>query len=159
VIVVEKTFIMVKPDGLQRALVGDIISRFENKGLKLVALKLLLLDRERAEHHYAAHQKKSFYDALIEFITSGPVVAMVWEADNAVYIGRKLTGPTTPNEAPPGTIRGDYCLNTQFNVIHASDSVENARREIDIFFQPQEIIRYDRSIKHWLGLDGMEPAL
>ena len=156
---VEKTFIMVKPDGLQRALVGDVITRFETKGLKLVALKLLLLDKAHAERHYAVHREKPFFEALIEFITSGPVVAMVWEADNAVYIGRKLTGPTTPNEAPPGTIRGDYCLNTQFNVIHASDSVENAQREIAIFFEPGEIIRYDRSIKHWLGLDGMEPAL
>jgi len=156
--VVEKTFIMVKPDGLQRALVGDVITRFETKGLKLVALKLLLLDKPTAEHHYSVHAQKEFYKDLIEFITSGPVVAMVWEADNAVYIGRKLTGPTTPNEAPPGTIRGDYCLNTQFNVIHASDTVKNAQREIDIFFRPEEILHYDKSIRHWLGLDGLEPA-
>ncbi len=152
---VEKTFVMVKPDGLQRALVGDVISRFEKKGLKLVALKLMKADDKLARRHYQEHEGKAFYEPLIEFIMSGPVAAMVWEADNAVYIGRKLVGPTTPNEAEPGTIRGDYCLNTQFNVIHASDSIESAKREINLFFKDDEIISYDVSIKHWLGLDNI----
>ncbi len=150
---IEQTFIMVKPDGLQRALVGEIIRRFENKGLKLVGLKLLALDRKMAEIHYEQLKDKPFFSSLLDFITSNPVVAMVWEADNAVYIGRKLVGPTRPNEADPGTIRGDFCINTQFNVIHASDSVENAKREIAIFFAPSELVRYERSIMHWLGLD------
>jgi nucleoside-diphosphate kinase len=150
---IEQTFIMVKPDGLQRALVGEIIRRFENKGLKLVGLKLMSLDRKTAERHYEQLNEKPFFSSLLDFITSNPVVAMVWEADNAVYIGRKLVGPTRPNEADPGTIRGDFCVNTQFNVIHASDSVENAKREIAIFFPPTEIVRYERSIMHWLGLD------
>jgi nucleoside-diphosphate kinase len=150
---IEQTFIMVKPDGLQRALVGEVIRRLENKGLKLVGLKLLTMDRKMAETHYEPLKEKPFFSSLLDFITSNPVVAMVWEADNAVYIGRKLVGPTRPNEADPGTIRGDFCINTQFNVIHASDSVENAKREIDIYFQPNELVRYERSIMHWLGLD------
>lgn len=150
---IEQTFIMVKPDGLQRALVGEVIRRFENKGLKLVGLKLMTLDRKMAETHYEQLKEKPFFPSLLDFITSNPVVAMVWEADNAVYIGRKLVGPTRPNEADPGTIRGDFCINTQFNVIHASDSVENAKREIAIYFSPAELVRYERSIMHWLGLD------
>ncbi len=150
---IEQTFIMVKPDGLQRALVGEVIRRFENKGLKLVGLKLMSLDRKMAEKHYEQLSEKPFFPSLLDFITSNPVVAMVWEADNAVYIGRKLVGPTRPNEADPGTIRGDFCINTQFNVIHASDSVENAKREIAIYFTPNEVVRYERSIMHWLGLD------
>lgn len=150
---VEKTFIMVKPDGLQRALVGEVIKRFENKGLKLVGLKLMKIKPELAKKHYEMHKDKPFFSDLIEFITSSPVVAMVWEADNAVYIGRKIVGPTRPNEADPGTIRGDFCINTQFNVIHASDTIENAKREISLFFKDEEIIRYEKSIRHWLGLD------
>ncbi len=150
---IEKTFVMVKPDGLQRALVGEVIRRFENKGLKLVGLKLMRLEQSTAERHYEQLKDKPFFPNLLDFVTSGPVVAMVWESDNAVYIGRKLVGPTRPNEAEPGTIRGDFCVNTQFNVIHASDTVDNATREIGIFFQPNELMRYERSIMHWLGLD------
>ncbi|HMA68642.1 MAG TPA: nucleoside-diphosphate kinase [Candidatus Mcinerneyibacterium sp.] len=150
---VEKTFIMVKPDGIQRALIGEIIKRFENKGLKLVAVKLFQMNEKKAKKHYQEHLKKEFFDELLDFITSGPVIAMVWEADNAVYIGRKLVGSTRPNEAIPGTIRGDYCINTQFNLIHASDSVKSAKKEIALFFEDDEIIRYEKSIKHWLGLD------
>jgi len=149
---VEKTFIMIKPDGIQRALIGQIIERFEDKGLKLVGLKLMQIARPLAENHYEMHNGKPFYTDLLEFITSGPVVAMVWEADNAVYIGRKIVGQTTPNEAAPGTIRGDFCINTQFNLIHASDTVDNAQREINLFFKPDELVKYDRSIMHWLGL-------
>ena len=150
---VEKTFIMVKPDGIQRALIGEIIERFENKGLKLVGLKLIKMDKTLAKKHYGEHINKEFFDDLVDFITSGPVVAMVWEADNAVYIGRKLVGPTTPNKAGPGTIRGDFCINTQFNLIHASDCIESARKEIALFFNEDEILNYEKSIRHWLGLD------
>lgn len=149
---VEKTFIMIKPDGIQRALIGQIIERFEDKGLKLVGLKLLQIKRDLAERHYEMHAEKPFYGELLDFITSGPVIAMVWEADNAVYIGRKIVGQTTPNEATPGSIRGDFCINTQFNLIHASDTIENAKREIDLYFKPDELVKYDRSIMHWLGL-------
>ncbi len=149
---VEKTFIMIKPDGIQRALIGQIIERFEDKGLKLVGLKLMYIPQSLAQKHYQMHIEKPFFGELLEFITSGPVVAMVWEADNAVYIGRKIVGQTTPNEAAPGTIRGDFCINTQFNLIHASDTVENAQREIALFFGQEELVKYDRSIMHWLGL-------
>lgn len=148
----ERTLVLVKPDGIQRALVGEIIGRFENKGLKLVGLKLMQMDQTMAAAHYEAHKGRDFYDSLINFVTSGPVVAMVLESVNAIFIVRKLVGSTRPNEADPGTIRGDYCVNTQFNVIHASDSLENAKREIDIFFRPEELVRYERSIMHWLGL-------
>lgn len=149
---VEKTFIMIKPDGIQRALIGQIIERFEDKGLKLVGLKLLQIQKPLAERHYEMHADKPFYAELLDFITSGPVIAMVWEADNAVYIGRKIVGQTTPNEATPGSIRGDFCINTQFNLIHASDTIENAKREIELYFKPDELVKYDRSIMHWLGL-------
>lgn len=149
---VEKTFIMIKPDGIQRALIGQIIERFEDKGLKLVGLKLLQIKKQLAERHYEMHAEKHFYAELLDFITSGPVIAMVWEADNAVYIGRKIVGQTTPNEATPGSIRGDFCINTQFNLIHASDTIENAKREIELYFTPDELVKYDRSIMHWLGL-------
>lgn len=148
----EKTLVLVKPDGIQRALVGEIIARFERKGLKLVGLKLLQMDERMAALHYDEHKDRDFFPNLINFVTSGPVVAMVWEAVNAVFIVRKLVGPTRPNEAAPGTIRGDFCVNTQFNVIHASDNIENARREIEIYFTDQELVRYERSIMHWLGL-------
>jgi len=150
---IEKTFIMVKPDGVQRVLVGEVIKRFEQKGLKLVGLKLMMVSKDLASKHYGVHLGKPFYEDLLEFIMSGPVVAMVWEADNAVYIGRKLVGPTRPNEAEPGTIRGDFCINTQFNVIHASDTVENARKEIAFYFNQEELVRYERSIMHWLGIN------
>ena len=147
----EKTFIMIKPDGIQRELIGEIISRFEKKGLKLIAMKLMRMTRELAENHYCMHKGKHFYDKLIDFIVSGPVVAMAWQAENAIYIGRKLVGPTTPNEAAPGTIRGDFIINTSFNVIHASDTPENAEREINLFFQPEELIVYELSLRDWLG--------
>ncbi len=155
---IEKTFVMIKPDGVQRDLVGDIINRFQKKGLKLVAMKLTVMDRETANSLYKMHVKKHFYDDLITFITSGPVVLMVWEADNAVFISRKLVGPTTPNEAMPGTIRGDYIINTGFNVIHASETVSAARREIPLFFREDEIIDYRLSIRTWLGLKDVNLA-
>ncbi len=154
----EKTFVMIKPDGVQRDLAGDIISRFQKKGLKLVAMKLAVMDVNTANKLYQMHSRKHFYNDLISFITSGPVVLMVWEADNAVFISRKLVGPTTPNEAMPGTIRGDYIINTGFNVIHASETVEAANREIPLFFNKDEIIEYKLSIRTWLGLKDVNLA-
>lgn len=154
---IERTFVMIKPDGIQRELVGDIISRFQKKGLKLVGMKLALMQHDLAERLYEMHKEKFFYDDLISFITSGPVVLMVWEADNAIFITRKLVGSTAPNEAMPGTIRGDYIINTGFNVIHASETLEAAEREIRIFFYEDEIIDYRLSIRDWLGLKDVKP--
>lgn len=153
---IEKTFVMIKPDGIQRELIGEIISRFEKKGLKLTALKLRMVSMDLAEKTYYMHQGKPFYEKLLEFITSGPVAAMVWEAENAIYVIRKLVGPTGPNEAPPGTIRGDFIINSKFNVIHASDSAENASREINLFFKPDEIVDYALSVEKWLGIEEIE---
>ena len=139
----EQTLILIKPDGVSRGLIGEIISRFEKKGFKIKALKMIWMSREIAEKFYEMHKGKPFYDSLIEFITSKPVVAMVIEGDNAVSVARKMIGPTDGREAPPGTIRGDYALSKQANVVHASDSPENAYREISILFKQEEI--YDWS--------------
>ena len=148
---VEKTFVMIKPDGVQREIAGEIISRFERKGLKLVGLKMMKLSREKAEKHYAEHVGKGFYDELITFITSGPVIASVWEGLNTVQIVRKVVGATSPDKAEPGTIRGDFVLCTTFNVVHASDSTETAKREISLFFEESEIFDYSLKIKDFLS--------
>jgi nucleoside-diphosphate kinase len=147
----QKTFIMVKPDGVQRGLVGEVVKRFESKGFKLIAMKFMQIERPRAERHYEMHKGKDFYEPLVKFMTSAPVVAMVWEADNAVDIGRRILGATRPSEAQPGTIRGDLCISTQFNIVHASDSPENAVREIEIFFDAKELQAYERTISKWMG--------
>ena len=136
----ERTYLMVKPDGVQRGLCGEIVSRFEKKGLKLIAMKLMVIPKETAENHYGEHMGKKFYDSLISYITSGPVLAMVWEGENAVTICRNMMGKTNPAESAPGTIRGDYGMVTGLNIIHGSDSVESAEREIKIFFRPEEIV-------------------
>ena len=133
----ERTFVMVKPDGVQRNLVGEVISRFEKRGLKLVGLKLMQISQELAAKHYGEHQGKPFYDELIGFITSGPVVAMVWEGLNAVSVVRNMMGKTNPAEAAPGTIRGDFALYMVNNVVHGSDSPDSATREINLFFTPR----------------------
>ena len=130
----ERTYLMVKPDGVQRGLCGEIVSRFEKKGLKLVGMKLMVIPKATAENHYGEHKGKKFYDSLISYITSGPVLAMVWEGENAVSICRNMMGKTNPAESAPGTIRGDYGMVTGLNIIHGSDSVESAEREIKIFF-------------------------
>jgi len=148
---VEKTFVMVKPDGIQREIVGNIISRFERKGLKLVGIKMMKLNRGKAETHYAEHIGKGFYEELISFITSGPVVATVWEGLDAIKIVRKIVGATSPDKAEPGTIRGDFVLCTTFNVVHASDSIETAKREINLFFEKNEIFDYSLTIKDFLS--------
>ncbi len=145
----ERTYLMVKPDGVQRGLCGEIVSRFEKKGLKLIAMKLMIIPKDVAENHYGEHKGKKFYDSLISYITSGPVLAMVWEGENAVSICRNMMGKTNPAESAPGTIRGDYGMVTGLNIIHGSDSVESAEREIKIFFKPEELVSYDRTADRW----------
>lgn len=146
----ERTFVMVKPGGVQRELVGEIITRFEKKGVKMVALKLMRMTRELAMKHYEVHKGKPFFDDLIDTITAGPVVAMVMEGQNIVDIVRKMAGATKPEEALPGTIRGDYVLDIGKNVIHTSDSLENAKREIEIFFRKEEILNYNMATEEWI---------
>ena len=130
----ERTLILVKPDAFARDLTGEIIARFERKGLRLVALKLMTMSRELAESHYAEHDGKPFYDELVDFITSGPLVAMVLEAEHAVVAGRQVIGATNPLEASPGSIRGDYAISVGQNMVHGSDSPESAAREVALFF-------------------------
>ena len=147
----ERTFVMVKPDGVQRGLIGDIISRLEDKGLKLVGAKALQIDRELAEAHYEEHQAKAFFDDLVGFITSGPSFAMVWEGKDAIRQVRQMVGETDPAESPPGTIRGDYGLDLGRNLIHASDheDVGSNEREIELFFDDEELLDYDLTIDEW----------
>ncbi|PZD94954.1 nucleoside-diphosphate kinase [Paenibacillus sambharensis] len=130
----EKTFVMVKPDGVQRGLIGAVVSRFEQKGLTLADAKVMTIPRALAEEHYGEHREKKFFGELVDFITSGPVFAMVWEGPNAVQNARTLIGKTNPAEAGPGTIRGDYALIVDSNIVHGSDSPESAAREIGLFF-------------------------
>lgn len=135
----EKTFVMIKPDAVKRGLIGEIVSRFERKGLKIKALKMVKLTRERAEQLYSVHRDKPFFNDLVEFVTSGPVVAMVLEGDSAISVVRLLIGSTDARKAAPGTIRGDFALDIQENVVHASDSPESFEREYRVFFTPEEI--------------------
>lgn len=146
----ERTFIMVKPDGVQRGLIGEIVSRFERKGLKLIGGKFMLVSREQAEFHYAEHKEKPFFGELVDFITSGPVFAMVWEGDDVITLSRTVIGKTKVTDAVPGTIRGDFASHTNFNLVHGSDSVESAECEIGNMFIEQELVRFDRSIEPWL---------
>ena len=140
-----RCFSMLKPGVLNRRLVGEVISRHEKKGLKLVGLKMMNISQDLAEKHYAEHKEKPFFGELVSYITSGPVVAMVWQGDDCVTLVRKLCGATKPSEAAPGTIRGDFCMHTSLNVIHASDSDASAEREINLFFKPEEIIDWEDS--------------
>lgn len=135
----ERTFIMVKPDGVERRLVGEIIRRLENRGFRLVGLKMLQPSREIAEQHYAVHRERPFYGELVDFITSGPVVAMVWEGSQAITLIRKMMGATKPEDALPGTIRGDYTTEIQTNLIHGSDAPETAQAEIALWFTAAEL--------------------
>lgn len=146
----ERTFVMIKPDAMARGLVGEIISRFEKKGLKMVAAKLLKMDENMASKHYSEHIGKPFYEALVSFITSGPVLAMVWEGENAIKAVRKIVGKTDPHEAGPGTIRGDMAAITRMNLVHASDSAESATREISLFFRDYEIIPWERACENYI---------
>ena len=146
----EKTFLMVKPDGVQRNLVGNIVNRFENKGFKLVAGKLMIVTKELAEEHYVEHKDKPFFEELVDFITSGPVFAMVWEGENVIATARSMMGETNPQDADAGTIRGDYGLTVGKNVIHGSDSEESAEREINLFFKENELISYEKQDSTWI---------
>ncbi|HHV76106.1 MAG TPA: nucleoside-diphosphate kinase [Syntrophothermus lipocalidus] len=146
----ERTFVMVKPDGVERGLVGEIIGRIEAKGFKLVGLKMLKLSQTMAERHYAEHRGKPFFQELVDFITASPVVAMVWEGNGVIESVRKLMGKTNPLEAEPGTIRGDFGVYISKNIIHGSDSPGSAAREIEIFFRPDELVEYQRSLDKWI---------
>lgn len=146
----ERTFVMIKPDGVQRCLIGTTIKRFEEKGFKLVAMKLMCVSNELACEHYKEHVGKPFYEKLISYITSGPVVAMVIEGNNSVSSIRTMVGKTNPLEAAPGTIRGDFGLETGRNIIHASDSIESSDREIALFFKSDELLNYNRIDGTWL---------
>ena len=146
----ERTLVLVKPDGVQRGLVGEVISRLERRGLKLAALKLMLVDDALARRHYSEHLERPFFPGLAAFITSSPLVAMVWEADNAVSIVRQTMGETNPVNSPAGTIRGDLGIDIGRNLVHGSDGPESAEREIGLIFAPGEILSYDRSLDPWI---------
>jgi nucleoside-diphosphate kinase len=148
--VAERTFVLLKPDAVQRALVGEILGRFEGRGLKIVAMKMLRVTRSLGETYYAEHKGKAFFEPLMSYIAAGPVVAMVLEGDGAVAIVRKMMGKTNSAEAEPGTIRGDLALTIGRNVIHGSDSLESAKREIPLFFKADEILPYGRVDETWL---------
>ncbi len=149
--VIERTFVMVKPDGVGRRLVGEVIGRYERKGLRLAGLKMQIVPRALAEQHYAEHVGKPFYEGLLAFITSGPTVQMVFEGPEAVAVGRKLNGATNPMNADFGTIRGDFGLAVQNNIVHASDKPETAAREIALYFDDTELLAYAMPDGHWLA--------
>ncbi|MEL6602357.1 MAG: nucleoside-diphosphate kinase [Cyanobacteria bacterium J06614_10] len=148
----EKSFIMIKPDGVQRGLVGDIISRLETKGFKLVGLKQMSVSKELAESHYAVHKERPFFKGLVEYIISAPVVAMVWEGEGVIASARKLIGATNPLEAEPGTIRGDYGITIGRNIIHGSDAPETADSEIKLWFG-EDLCSWESTMKPWLYED------
>ena len=141
---------MVKPDGVQRSIIGEVISRFEKKGFQLVGAKLMHISQELAETHYGEHKEKPFFCELVKFITSGPVFAMVWEGENVISVSRQMVGKTNPQEALPGTIRGDYGLIVDKNIIHGSDSPESAEREISLFFESEELTFYKKDADAWI---------
>ncbi|MBK9055753.1 MAG: nucleoside-diphosphate kinase [Chloroflexi bacterium] len=146
----EQTLILIKPDGVQRALIGQIIGRFEQRGLKLVALKFIQMSRELAETHYAVHKERPFYASLVDYIISGPVVAMVWEGKNAIAAARSTMGATNPVAAAPGTIRGDFGMEIGRNLVHGSDSPENAVNEVNLFFSEAERVNWNRLTDSWI---------
>jgi len=147
----ERTLVLIKPDAIQRGLAGGIISRLERKGLKIVAMKMLHMDKALAQRHYAVHKGKAFFDDLVNFITSSPIIAIVFQGNNAVEIIRQLMGETDPAKACSGTIRGDFGIDIGHNLVHGSDSVENASKEISLFFSEEEISDYDREIDKWIS--------
>ncbi len=146
----ERTLVLVKPDGVQRQLVGRILARYEERGLKILGLKLVKVDAGLAEAHYAAHREKPFFAGLVDFITSAPLVAAVLEGPNAIAVVRAINGATRPHEAAPGTIRGDFALETAQNIVHASDGPEAADAEIGLWFSAGELHDYERDIDHWV---------
>lgn len=146
----ERTFLAVKPDGVQRGLVGEIVCRLEAKGFTLVGLKLMKVSRELAEQHYGEHKEKPFFSGLVDFITSGPVVAMVWQGKGVVAASRKMIGATNPLSAEPGTIRGNYGVDIGRNIIHGSDATETAQREIDLWFKSEDLVSWQPSLASWI---------
>jgi len=146
----ERTFLAIKPDGVQRGLVGEIIGRFEAKGFKLVGMKLMTASRELAEQHYGVHKERPFFAGLVDFITSGPLVAMVWEGDGVVASARKMIGATNPLNSEPGTIRGDLAVNVGRNIIHGSDAVETAQEEISLWFKDEELSGWTPCLTPWI---------
>ena len=147
----ERTLVILKPDCIQRGITGEILSRFEKKGLKFIAMKMIMISKDKAEYHYAEHKDKPFFNELVDFIISSPCVVLVLEAENAIRVARKLAGATKVEEAAPGTIRGDYVIHIASNVVHTSDSPESAEREINNFFSAEELIVYKRDLYSWIG--------
>lgn len=149
---VQRTFVAIKPDGVQRGLIGEIVSRFERRGLKLVGLKFMQVTKELAETHYGEHKGKPFFEGLVGFITSGPVVAMVWEGKDAIALARNTIGATNPSASAPGTIRGDFAIEIGRNIVHGSDGPESAKREIGIFFKDAELAGdWNRTVQCWVS--------
>jgi nucleoside-diphosphate kinase len=149
-LILEKTLVLVKPDGVQRGLIGEVISRLEKRGLRMSAAKLLKVSRKLAETHYAIHKGKPFYEGLIAYIVSAPAMAMVWEGPGAVAAVRQTMGATRPLEAAPGSVRHDFALEVGRNITHASDSVENGMQEISLWFQPSELVEWERDMDRWV---------
>ncbi|MEW5939631.1 MAG: nucleoside-diphosphate kinase [Chloroflexota bacterium] len=146
----ERSLVLVKPDGVQRALIGEVISRLERRGLRLVAAKFMAVSKELAETHYAIHKGKPFYDGLISYITSAPVMAMTWEGPNAVAAIRQTMGATRPTEAAPGSLRHDFALEVGRNLTHASDTVENGEKEVALWFKQEELVDWKREVDRWV---------
>ena len=147
---VQRTLLLVKPDGVQRQLVGRVLTRFEERGLKLVGLKLVHVDRALAEEHYAVHRERPFFTGLVDFITSAPLVAAALEGPNAIAIVSAMNGATRPHEAAPGSIRGDFAVETAQNLVHASDGEETAAAELALWFKPEELLDYERDLDRWV---------
>ena len=147
----ERSLVLIKPDAIQRGLAGEIISRIERRGLKIVAMKMLRMDKSLAQRHYAVHKDKDFFHDLVNFITSSPVIAIVFQGENAVEVIRQAIGETDPSKAHSGTIRGDLSVDIGHNLVHGSDSPENASKEINLFFSAEEIFDYHRGIDKWIG--------
>jgi nucleoside-diphosphate kinase len=148
--VTERTLVLIKPDGVQRLLVGRILTRYEQRGLRIVGLKLVAVDRALAERHYDVHRERPFFGSLVEFIVSGPLVALALDGPNAISVVRAINGATRPEEAGPGTIRGDFALETAQNIVHASDSAETAAFELGLWFRPDELLEYQRDVDRWV---------
>ena len=146
----ERTLVLIKPDGVQRLLTGRILARYEDRGLKIVGLKLIRVSRDLAERHYAVHREKPFFGGLVDFITSAPLVAAILEGPNAIAVVRAMNGATRPHEAAPGSVRGDFALETAQNLVHASDGAETAAAEVDLWFRPEELLAYDRDVDRWV---------
>jgi len=147
---IERTLVLIKPDDVQRQLIGRILARYEERGLKVVGLKLVQVDRGLAERHYAAHREKPFFTGLVDFITSGPLVALALDGPNAITVVRAINGATRPHEAAPGTVRGDFALETAQNIVHASDGPEAAAIELDLWFDRDELLAYERDVDRWV---------